>query len=534
MDLPKLEYFWQYLEYWAKKDPEFPTIKFKGKTTTAGELLELVNQTAKAFLYLGVKKGDRIITILPTSLEFILTFCASTMIGAITTPMDVRYRPADYQRFLSHVDPKIIVMRENFDEFDIASTVLDVSKSACPNAILISVEGKKIDQSLQSLLEKPLDLDAELDKAKKALTHDDGALIVFTGGTSGLPKAALLSQGNIVYSIYYETEAFLKNFEVVGIPQRTTVLSNLPTSHVGGVEEIIGCPLCGGMQLVVQESWSPYPVLESIQKEKIAFSGGVPTMLAILLSLPDLDKYDLSSVKLVLLSGEKLNLELLQGVTEKFTKNIINGYGSTEAGTETTFSALGDSLEKLANGYAGNPLPEQKIKIVDDDGKEVPAGEEGEILVKGPMTIKSYFKMPNEDKAGFTKDGWCKMGDLGYLDETGGLWVKGRKKFIIRVGSFTVLPTEVEEVVLDHPDVAMAAAIGIPDKIYGEVIWLFVIPESGKKPSEEEILKLCKQKLADFKVPRKIVFRDSLPLTRLEKTDRVTLRKEVLKEIEKK
>ncbi len=531
MDLPKLEFFWQYVEHWAAIDPDFPTIKYKDKITTAGELYDEVKQVAKAFLSLGVKKGDRIVTVLPSSLEFILTFLASNMIGGIVTPMDIRYRPADYERFLSHVEPKIVVLIGKARGYDVAQAVQDVCVKACPDAKIIVVGGGALGESFDEMLAKKYELDDELEKAKTSLSQDDGTLIVFTGGTTGMPKAALLSQRNLLYSIYYETQALVKNIESLGISQRTKIISNLPTSHVGGVEETIGCALCAGMQLIVQEAWSPYPLLEAIQEEKIHFTGGVPTMMAILLSLPDLDKYDLSSIKLVMVSGEKLSLELLQGIKEKFTENIINGYGSTESGTETTFSSIGDPLEKLAAGYAGHPLPEQEIKIVDDDGNELPPGKEGEILVKGPMTITGYFKMPEEDKVGFTPDGWCKMGDLGHLDEDGGLWIKGRKKFIIRVGGYTVLPTEIEEVVLKDPNVAMAAAIGIPHKIYGEIIWLYVIPEAGKKPDENALIELCKEQLADFKVPKRIFFKDSLPLTRLEKIDRVTLRKQVLSEM---
>lgn len=531
MDLPKFDFFWQYVEHWASVDPNFPTIKFNNKIITAGELYEKVKQLAKAFLSFGLKRGDRIVTVLPCSPEYIITFCAASMTGGILTPMDIRYRPADYQRFITHVEPKIIVLIGEMRGYDILKTVKDVCLNACPEAKIITVGSTEFGEPFEEVLTKKYDLDDELEKAQASLNQDDGALIIFTGGTTGMPKAALLSQGNLLYSIYYETQAMIHYLEILEIPQRIKMLSNLPPSHVGGTEETIGCPLCGGMQLISQETWSPYPVLEAIQKEKIKFFGGVPTMMAILLSLPDLEKYDLSSIKLILVSGEKLSLELLQGIQAKFSKNIINGYGSTEGGAETTFTSIGDPIEKLADGYAGFPLPEQEIKIVDDDGNELPRGKEGEILVRGPMTIKSYYKMPEEDKAGFTADGWCKMGDLGYISEDGGLYIKGRKKFIIRVGSYTVLPTEIEDIVLQDPTVAMAAAIGIPDKIYGEQIWLYVVPEVGKKPEENKIIELCKKQLADFKVPKKVFIKESLPLTRLEKTDRVALRKQVLSEM---
>ncbi len=251
-------------------------------------------------------------------------------------------------------------------------------------------------------------------------------------------------------------------------------------------------------------------------------------MYAIILSLPDLDDFDLSMLKVAVVSGEKLSMELLTGMKERICPNILNAYGSTESGPEVTFTELGDPLEELAQGYIGKLLPEQEVKIVDDDGNEVPDGKIGELLFRGTQTINEYFNMPEENNATFTEDGWCKSGDLGYKTSDGTLYIKGRKKFIIRVGGYTVLPSEVEEIAVQHPDIAMAAAIGFPDKIYGDVVWLAVVTEGGKKVDENEILELCKQQLADFKVPKKIVFEKELPITRLGKIDRPGLRKKYI------
>jgi len=173
---------------------------------------------------------------------------------------------------------------------------------------------------------------------------------------------------------------------------------------------------------------------------------------------------DLSSVKFAVFSGEKVSAELIEEIREKIAPVVINGYGSTEAGPEVTFTEPDDDPAKIAQGYAGKPLPTVKIKIVDDDDNELPQGEVGEVIISGPLAIKSYFNQPEEDKVGFTSDGWVRTGDLGYLTEDGGLYIQGRKKQIIRVGSYTVLPTEVEEVALKSPDVAMAMTSSAPWK----------------------------------------------------------------------
>ncbi len=169
-----------------------------------------------------------------------------------------------------------------------------------------------------------------------------------------------------------------------------------------------------------------------------------------------------------------------------------------------------------------------KFNIVDDRDRVLPTGEVGELIISGPLAIKSYYKMPEMDKEEFTSDGWVKTGDIGYLTEDGGLFIKGRKKQVIRVGSYTVLPTEIEEVVLQDPSVALSAAIGVPDEIYGETIWLLVVPIPGKKVVRQNIIELCKRNLAKFKVPKKIIIREKIPVTRIGKVDRESLKKEVL------
>jgi long-chain acyl-CoA synthetase len=292
--------------------------------------------------------------------------------------------------------------------------------------------------------------------------------------------------------------------------------------------ELIGAQLAAGWDVLLMERWSPHPVLEAVVREKVPFIGAVPTIYAILLALPDLDRYDLSSLKFVVLSGEKVSLELLQAVRAKICPNIVIGYGSTEAGAEVTFTDPSDDIASLASGYVGKSISGVQIRIVDDEGLPVPPGQVGEVLVAGPLTIRSYFRMPEEDERGFTPDGFCRTGDLGYMSEAGGLFLKGRKKHIIRVGSYTVVPSEVEGVVLQHPHVAAAAAVGAPDDIFGEVVWLFVAPKPDTAPTEAEIVDLCRRELADFKVPRKVLMRESLATSRVGKVNRARLQQDVL------
>jgi len=212
----------------------------------------------------------------------------------------------------------------------------------------------------------------------------------------------------------------------------------------------------------------------------------------------------------------------------QWCEKIGVGYGSTETAGFATFSLPEDDPLKFTEGYVGVPFEGVDVRIVDDEGNELPDGEIGEVLVKGPMVSKGYFRQPEETEKGF-RDGYWVSGDLGFKKGKE-LYIVGRKKEVIRVGSYTVLPSEVEEVVMKNPKVGIAAAFGYPHEIYGEVVWVAVVPRAGEVVSEEEIIEACKKELADFKVPRKVLIMDSIPLTRLGKADRIKLKEIILKE----
>jgi len=530
MYIPKLDYLWQYVHHWAKFDPDFPFIRFKWKKYDAKEFAKTIDHLAKAFLSLGINKGDTIVTILPMIMEYALIYLAANSIGSICVPMDVRFRLADYRRFIPHVKPKLVFLIGKARGYDIANAIQELKSELDPNIKYYMVGKDEFGIDFENLLAQNYDLDEELLKRRNELKPDEGALIIFTGGTTGIPKAALLTHRNIAHASYHEASYIHEKGIPLGLKPHFKMINAFPPSHVGGSVEILGTVIVAGCEIVLQEQWNPYNLLRATQKWKLQLMGGVPTMYAIMLSLPDLEDFDLSSLVLAILSGEKLSLELLTGIKDKICPNILNAYGSTESGPEVTFTDIGDPLEELANGYIGHLLPDQEVKIVDEEDKEVDPGVIGEMLFKGTLTIPGYYNMPEENEKTFTKDGWCRSGDLGYITEGGKIYIKGRKKFIIRVGSYTVLPSEVESVAIEHPKVAMAAAVGIPDKIYNEVVWIAVVPEAGKTIDEDEILKLCKEQLADFKVPKKVVIKKELPITRLAKVDRPTLLKQLIEE----
>lgn len=532
MDVPRLDYYWQYVKYWAGVDPSFPSLREGERTVTAGQFLCLSEQLAKAFIHLGVNRGDRIISILPTGINFVLTLVASGMVGAILVPMDVKFRKKDLQRFLSHVKPNLILAVSGIKDFDIRRILEDLG-GELDTITKVFVDSNIPGLSFDDLLTMKLDLDAELEQRKASTTPQDGALIIFTGGTTGVPKSALLNHVNTTFMSYLEYDYFNKSLGSIDISGRIKSLAALPPSHVGGTVELIGMPIVGGFEIILMSDWTPYSVLEVTAKERIPWMGGVPTMYAILLSLPDLDKYDLSCLKLAALGGEKVPLELADGVTKRIAPVLVAGYGSTEAGSAVSYTEPGDDLKKIDEGYVGKPFTTVEVKIVDEQGKELPAGQIGEVIIGGPLVIPEYYNMPEENEVGFTADHWCKTGDLGYLDENGGIYIKGRIKQIIRVGGYTVLPTEIEEVAMQYKNVGVSAAIGVPDKIYGEVVWLFVAPVWGETVDVTGLKEFLFANLAKFKVPKNIIIREDIPITRIGKADRTRLKNDTLASLEK-
>jgi acyl-CoA synthetase (AMP-forming)/AMP-acid ligase II len=536
MEIPKLKLFWEYPEYWAEKNPELPLIRFgKKKVITTKELNETTDRLAEAFLYMGLNKGNTIITILPTIPEYIFTFIAASKIGAITIPLDVNYKRADLLHLIPLSMPKIIISINKVEKNRIADLLKELSPQFGDIQYVI-VGRSEFGTPFKNLITKEYNLSEKLKSAKEAQNEDDNILIIWTGGTTGAPKAVLLSHKNVVTMAQLEYQLIKDTLMIYNVEKRIKFLVNLPVSHVGGTQELLATSLIGCCEMFVQAQWSPFESLSAMKENDIHWIGGVPTMFKIYLSLPNLDTYEPKKhLKFVVVAGEKVSLALLEDIQKNICENIVVGYGATEAGAGVAFTEPGEELKKLAEGYVGKPLPDLEVIIIDKKGNRLSPGEVGEVLVLGPVTSKGYFKMPEEDKAGFTPDGYCKTGDLGYLDKDDGLYITGRIKQIIRVGSYTVLPAEIEEIVLNHPKVAIAAALGAPDELYGEVVWLVIGPELGQKIGEaekEEILQMCKKNLAKFKVPKKIIIYpldpNDLPITRIGKIDRVRLKRELI------
>ncbi|MBW1853228.1 MAG: long-chain fatty acid--CoA ligase, partial [Deltaproteobacteria bacterium] len=352
---------------------------------------------------------------------------------------------------------------------------------------------------------------------------EDTAILQYTGGTTGVSKGAELTHSNIVsntvqaYGWYY----IIKKGEEV-------ILSILPMFHTYGIAVCMNLSIATGSCAVLIPRFVPKDVLKAIQDYRVTFFPGIPGIYAALNYYKSISKWDISSVNYCVSGSAPLPITVMEEF-EKLTGGVIlEGYGLTEASPITHSNPV--HRERKA-GSIGLPLADTDCKIVDiEDGKkEVPLRETGELCIKGPQVMKGYWNMPSET-ALTLKDGWLHTGDIARMDEDGYFYIIDRKKDMIISEGFNIYPNEIDELILTHPKVLDAAAVGVPDRLRGEKVILYVVLKEGESALGEEIIGFCKERLAKYKVPKKVEFRKELPKTPVGKVLRRVLREEAVKE----
>jgi fatty-acyl-CoA synthase len=302
-----------------------------------------------------------------------------------------------------------------------------------------------------------------------------------------------------------------------------------PVNHVSGATETGATPIVGGSTQVIIDTFSPKEALEIVAKYKVSIFAAVPTMWAMMFNLPNFKDYDLSSVRFCMVGGSMAPKEILAGMME-LTPYCSNPLGLTETSGLITYTDVGAGVENL-NQTVGKCAPEFEMKLVDKDRKPVPSGTPGEIAYRGPTVIREYFKLPEATDAAIDRDGWFYSGDVGAIDENGDLRLIGRTKEMYITGGFNVYPAEIEEQISRYPGVLLVAVIPVPHKIMGEVGRAYIVPKPGVALDGNAIQEHLKECLADYKIPRQCVFRDSLPMTALGKIEKKIIRQELEDEL---
>jgi len=495
----------------AEKYKDKTFIFWKDITISYSQLNELTNKVANFLYDLGIRKGDKVSVYLPNMPEYVYLYLGIPKIGAITGPVNALFKPREVKFVVGHSEAKVIVIIPKFME------IINQIKGELPNLEHIIVIGEQIEGTLnfEELMENA---SAGSPPEVTIDEKEDPAAILYTSGTTGFPKGVLQTHFNI-----RRNAEMIRDF--TDAKEHFRYMLILPLFHVNAQIVTIVAPLVIGASSILTPGFSAQTHWKTVAKYKATTFSCVPTVLSILLRMPH-ENLDLSSLEYVVCGAAPLPVEVFKEFESTFNCKIVEGYGLTEGTCASSVNPLPTETEDRRKvGSIGIPLPGNEMKIVDENGKDLPPNTKGEILVKGDNIMKEYYKNPVAN-AETLKDGWLYTGDIGYMDEDGFFYITDRKKDMIIRGGENIYPREIEEVLYSHPAVSLATVIGVRDKIYGELPKAFIVLKEGKSVTAEEIIEYCKNNLADFKVPKYVEFREDLLKTPTGKIMKQPLREE--------
>lgn len=502
----------------AKTYRDKPAFIFEGKETSYGELDVSINKFADGLQQLGVKKGDHLALVLGNSPYFVIALYGAMRAGATVIPVNPIYTPDEIGYILNNGDVKTIVT------LDLLLPLVEKMNPALPaveHIISCETPESKVDASSLSISSKlksftNLIVSSVSEPAPIELDEEDVAVILYTSGTTGKPKGAMLTHKNL-YSNAKDVGSYLK------MNNTDTVVATLPMFHVFCLTVSLNAPLISGATLLIVPRFSPAEIFKLVKTYEATVFAGVPTMYNFLLQHEAGNVEDLESLRLCISGGASMPVALLKGFEQKFQVVVSEGYGLSEASPVTCFNPL-DRPRKA--GSIGTNILNVENKVVNELGEEVPSGQVGELIVKGPNVMKGYYKMP-EETAHTIRDGWLYTGDLATKDEEGYFTIVDRKKDMVIVGGYNVYPREVEEVLYNHQGVVEVAVVGVPDRNQGEAVKCFVVLKD-QSLTEEGLKEYCREHLAKYKVPSTIEFLEELPKNTTGKILRRALKDQVL------
>jgi 2,3-dihydroxybenzoate-AMP ligase len=493
---------------------------------TYRELRQRVDRLAISLMDLGIKPLDWILLQFPNWHEYIEAFFAAQKIGALTLLLIPRHNQSEINHLCGLTRPVAWMVPRQYGKIDYGPIIRDVLKENPQLRHVIQVRGEPGGYPTMEALIERAQLTPENLKALEARRPDPDEVshIMPTGGTTGLPKASVRTHNCYITNIEYHARAW----EITG---NDTIMVVTPVGHSMAMHWGIGAALYTYAKLVLLDSTQPEDICAWIEKERVTAIPSVPALIARVVEMEGLDRYDLSSLRKVCFGGAPSTRELLQGAADKLKCIVISGFGSSEGTNMST--RPGDGME-IVLGSVGRPVcPYDTIKIIDEQGSEVPAGVEGELVSKGPGVFTGYFKSAEENQQTFSPDGFFKTGDKARKDELGNITITGRIKDIINRGGEKISAPEIENRLIAHPAIKDAAVVGMPDKILGERICAYVTLKADQRPTFEEIIAFLKERGASLQqLPERIEFVYDMPTTKVGKVDKKALRDDIKKKVE--
>jgi long-chain acyl-CoA synthetase len=451
---------------------------------TYREFAAAMNRTAQLLAATGVRKGDVVSLLLPNSVEYVIAYFACWQIGALAGPINSLLKAQEIEYVISNSEAKALLV--NSECLPIINQLQNT-----PQAV-ITFDNEAAATSSASETETP----------SPEISSEDEAIIIYTSGTTGKPKGCLLTHGNVIANAR-QISSWL------GFTEADRLLTMMPLFHMNAVSVTTMSALYAGGSTVVSQKFSASRFWQIISDYQITSFGSVATMLSMLLTTyPDGVPAGLNTKQLrfAMCGSAPVPAEVLRRFEETFNCLVIEGYGLSESTCRSTFNPPD---ERRRPGSCGVPIGNE-MRVVDDDDREVPDGELGEIVLRGENILKGYYKNDLANANAF-RNGWFHTGDIGYRDMDGFYYIVDRKSDMIIRGGENIYPREIDEVLYQHPDVAAAAVVGVPDEFYGEEVAAVVVLKDGAQTSEQEVIDYCKARLADFKCPKTVRFIDDIP-----------------------
>jgi acyl-CoA synthetase (AMP-forming)/AMP-acid ligase II len=493
--------------------PDKVAVIYEGTSLTFREMNDLVNQFANALVDLGVRRGDRIGLLHTNSHLFEVAYFASIKIGAILVPICFWYKEPEIEYVANKSGISTLIIGQDF--LDMIQGMPDALKSVKHYIVI----GEDIPDNMLSFTQ--LISDCKNDEPEVAVDENDPHLILFTSGTTGVPKGAVISQRNY----FLHTGIFIQE---MGTNENSVSMCVYPMFHMGGIMWPCANIYCGMTLVIISTPPTPKKILEAIQQHKVTHFAAVPTLWRRLLEYPDFDNYDLSSLKVAMGASDAMPKDLLEEVLKRTPASSPQLYGLSEGGC-LTYLTPEDSVRKI--GSSGKPHCQAEIRLMGEDGQDVAPGEVGEIICRGEHQMSFYWDMPEETSKAI-RDGWLYTGDLGRFDEDGYIYIVGRKKDMIISGGQNIYPAEIERVLLKHPKIADATVVGVPDKEWGEAVLAAVVPKENLTMTDQEVIEYIKLNLASYNKPRYVQFMEALPRTAATgKVQKAELRNHFTKEL---
>ncbi len=505
-----------YVAWHAARDPDAIALVHGEHRISYSELMQQVDLLARALLASGVRKGDRVATLSTPHPDFVVSLLAVSSIGAVWVGLNPRYRLPELQHILTDSAPIVLLARGSFlgRSYESEINALRASCTSLEHIILFDdATGVAGAVPIRKFLDAGSTITTrQLNQARDEVGDRDPCLLVYTSGSTGTPKGALLHHAGII------DFGMLCNSFWPLTPYRA--INYFPINHIGCVVDcLMPCLVAGGVQIML-EQFDPTVCLELMERERVTLWGSVPSVFQMQLALPDFARFDLSSVRLIAWGGAAMPRETLVQL-RAICPNLATNYGMTETSSAITMVEPTDDIDILTQ-TVGRPRPGIEVRLVAEDGHAVAGGQPGEIQVRSKCNFLGYWQQPAATAAAFTTDGFFRTGDLGEQRPDGRIRLIGRLREMYKSGGYNVYPREIETVIEAHSAVAAAAVVSIADPLWQEVGVAYIVPKESITPQQLE--QYCRERLANYKLPKRFILTPELPLLPIGKIDKRTLR----------